>query len=110
MLKLLADNWLGTAAQISVLPVSAGGTGHRNITVYSTVYINGINCLTNTIYGAHIQYVGRFLGARLTPGIRDRPLADGYVVLGLTTETQTSFPFIRLTCGIEQSSHQASSS
>ena len=56
VLELFADNWLGAAAQMSVLPVNAGGTGRRNITVYSTVYINGINCLANTIYGAYVQY------------------------------------------------------
>ncbi len=43
MLELLADNWLGVAAQISVIPVNAGGTGRGNITVYNTVYINRIN-------------------------------------------------------------------
>ena len=83
-MELLADNWLGAAAQMSVLPVNAGGTGRRNITVYSTVYINGINCLTNTIYETYIRYVGRFLGSCLTPGIRVGSSAEGYVALGLT--------------------------
>ncbi len=67
LLELLADNWHGAAAQIPVLPVSAGGTGQRTITVYSTVYINGINYLTNTIYRAYVQYVGRFLGLKRAP-------------------------------------------
>ncbi len=61
LLELLADNWLGVAAQISVISVNAGGTGRRNITVYSSVYINRINYLGNTIYGTYVQYVGRFL-------------------------------------------------
>ncbi len=48
MLELLAANWLGAEAQVSVVPVNAGGTGRRSITMYSTAYINGTNCLTST--------------------------------------------------------------
>ncbi len=66
LLELLADNWFGAAAQIPVLPVGAGGRGHCNITVYSTVYINRINYLTNTVaITLLVRQAGHMVGNRV---------------------------------------------